>query len=393
MAPLEGILVADFTRVLAGPYSTMLLADLGAQVIKVERPGAGDDTRQWGPPWAADGQSTYFHAVNRNKSSVALDLADRDDLRLARRLARHADVVVSNFRPGTMARLGLDFAALSAANPGVICCEISGFGSGPGAALPGYDLLVQAMGGLMSITGEPGQPTKVGVAIVDVVTGLHATVGVLAALVERARTGRGQPIEVNLLSSLLSALVNQSSAYAAGDQVPTALGNAHPSIAPYEPFDTADRPMIIAVGNDRQFAALCGVLGLGALVGDERFADNPRRVAHRGELHDLLAVPLAGRGVDHWRQELTAAGVPCGPINDVAAAFALAGELGLAPTRVPDGPAVAGAGPAVPTVAHPIDLPLSPARHRSSSPTLGADDAEVRRWLDGLHAADGPAGT
>ncbi|MFM2438777.1 MAG: hypothetical protein RLZ55_1602, partial [Actinomycetota bacterium] len=221
MAPLEGILVADFTRVLAGPDATMLLGDLGAEVVKVERPGAGDDTRHWGPPWAADGQSTYFHAVNRNKASVELDLQDGADLVLARRLAHRADIVMSNFRPGTTAKLGLDYATLSQHNPGVICCEISGFGSGAGADLPGYDLLVQAMGGMMSITGDPGQPTKVGVAIVDVVTGLHACVGVLAALAERERTGRGQPVEVNLLSSVLSALVNQSSAFAAGGQVPT----------------------------------------------------------------------------------------------------------------------------------------------------------------------------
>lgn len=380
MAPLEGILVADFTRVLAGPYATMLLGDLGAEVIKVERPGAGDDTRHWGPPWAADGQSTYFHAVNRNKASVELDLQDSADLVLARRLAERADIVMSNFRPGTTAKLGLDYATLSQDSPGVICCEISGFGSGAGADLPGYDLLVQAMGGMMSITGDPGQPTKVGVAIVDVVTGLHACVGVLAALAERDRTGRGQPVEVNLLSSVLSALVNQSSAFAAGGQVPTALGNAHPSIAPYEPFDTADRPIVVAVGNDRQFAALCRVLGVDELAGDGRFVTNPARVANRHELHALLEPPLAAAGAEHWRAALTGAGVPCGPINDIGAAFALAEELGLAPTQQ------AGEDSAVPTVAHPINLPQGPPRYRSASPRLGDDDAAVRRWLN---AADG----
>lgn len=369
--PLAGLLVADFTRVLAGPYATMLLGDLGAEVIKIERPDAGDDTRAWGPPFAPDGQSSYYHSVNRNKTSVAWNLDDPDDLDRARRLALRADVVIENFKAGALDRRGLGYADLVAENPGVIYCSISGFGSGAGAELPGYDLLVQAMGGLMSITGtDPDSPTKVGVALVDVLTGLHATVGILAALQERTRSGRGQRVEVNLLSSLLSGMVNQAAAYVTGGVVPGILGNAHPSIAPYEVFDTADRPLVLAVGNNVQFAALAAELGEPALAADQRFASNPDRVRNRAQLKAALTALLAHDTASNWQARLTAHGVPCGPINDISEAFALAERLGLQPV-VPIPDADAGAGYA--TVANPITFSRTPAAYRLTPPQLGTD--------------------
>ncbi len=372
-ASLAGVLVADFSRVLAGPYATMLLADLGAEVVKVERPGAGDDTRAWGPPWAPSGEATYFLGVNRNKRSVALDLKAPEGLAAARRLAERADVVVENFPPGTMDRLGLGYDAVQAANPGVVYASITGFGRAGGAGLPGYDLLVQAVGGLMSVTGPaPGEPTKVGVALVDVVTGLHATIGILAALRHRERTGQGQRVEVNLLSSLLSALVNQASGYVAAGVVPGIMGNRHPSIAPYEVLDTADRPLALAVGNDKQFTALAGVLDRPELAVDERFATNPARVAHRDALAAELTAALAARAADEWAALLGQAGVPCGPINDVGQAVALAEQLGLAPVVIVDG---------VPTVADPIGLSGTPASYRLPPPAVGAHTDEVLQEL------------
>ncbi|MEU5099458.1 CoA transferase [Streptomyces sp. NPDC020996] len=371
---LSGIVVADFGRVLAAPYVTMLLADLGAEVIKIERPGAGDDTRAWGPPYA-DGEATYFLGVNRNKRSVALDLTDAHGRRAAQEIAARADVLVENFRPGTMDRLGLGYDTLRALNPKLVYCSVTGFGAGRGAALPGYDLLVQAMGGLMSVTGEPdGHPTKAGVALVDVITGLHAGMGILAALRHRERTGQGQRVEVSLLTSLLSALTNQASAYVAGGVVPQAMGNRHPSIAPYEVVDAQDRPLVLAVGNDRQFTALCAALGLPELARDPRFATNPARVAHRTELLAALDGPLRSRPADEWFEALTAAGVPCGPINDLAAAFALADGLGLeARVRVDD----PHRDRPVEQVANPIRLDVTPAAYRSAPPRLGEHTQEV----------------
>ncbi|MFJ8667722.1 CaiB/BaiF CoA transferase family protein [Streptomyces sp. NPDC093600] len=361
---LSGIVVADFGRVLAGPYMTMLLADLGADVIKIERPGSGDDTRAWGPPFAG-GEATYFLGVNRNKRSIALDLTDPVDRETARAVVDRADVLVENFRPGTMEKLGLGHEEVRASNPGLVYCSVTGFGSAEGARLPGYDLLVQAMGGLMSVTGEPGgQGTKAGVALVDVITGLHAGLGILAALRHRERTGEGQRIEVSLLTSLLSALTNQSAAYLGAGVVPRAMGNLHPSIAPYEVFEAKDRPLVLAVGNDRQFRTLCERIGLPGLADDPRFAANTARVAHREELAEALAGPLAGRTAESWFEELTAAGVPCGPINDLAAAFELAGRLGLDP-RVPAD--LAGPG----QVAHPIALDATPPVYHRPPPRLG----------------------
>ncbi|MEU7069748.1 CoA transferase [Streptomyces narbonensis] len=361
---LDGIVVADFGRVLAGPYMTMLLADLGADVIKIERPGSGDDTRAWGPPFAG-GEATYFLGVNRNKRSIELDLTDLEDLATAHAIVERADVLVENFRPGTMGKLGLGYEDVRAANPGLVYCSVTGFGTAEGARLPGYDLLVQAMGGLMSVTGEPEGPgTKAGVALVDVITGLHAGLGVLAALRHREHTGEGQHVEVSLLTSLLSALTNQSAAHLGAGVVPRAMGNSHPSIAPYEVFEARDRPLVLAVGTDRQFRTLCERLGRRELGEDPRFATNTARVAHRKELVDALSGPLGSRTADDWFEELTAAGVPCGPINDVAAAFDLADRLGLA-ARVPE----AAAGPG--QVANPIRLGATPPSYRGAPPRLG----------------------
>src|SRR4051794_22413492 len=277
--------ILDFSRVLAGPLATMTLADLGAEVTKVERPGTGDDTRSWGPPHDADGEATYFQAVNRNKRSIVLDLGDRDDLAEARRLALASDVVVENFRPGGMTKLGLDYESLAADNPGLIYCSITGFGSsGAGAELPGYDLLVQALGGLMSVTGEPeGEPLKVGVALVDVIAGLYAAVGILAALEHRRESGEGQLVEVDLLSALLAGLVNQSAAYTVAEVVPGRMATRPPSIPPYELLRGGQGELVLAVGNDRQFHDLCEVLGAPELADDDRFTTNPARVANRDE--------------------------------------------------------------------------------------------------------------
>ena len=370
-AALDGVLVADFSRVLAGPYATMLLADLGATVVKVERPGSGDDTRAWGPPYAPDGQSTYFHSVNRNKRSIALDLTDPDDLAVALNLAQTCDVLVQNYKPGGLRRFGLDHTSVAEVNPGVVYCSISGFGSGEGRDLPGYDLLVQAMGGLMSITGDE-EPTKAGVAVVDVLTGLHATVAVLAALRHRDLTGSGQHVEVSLLSALLSSLVNQSSAFVGAGEVPQRLGNAHPSIAPYDLFATADRPMIIAVGNDAQFRRLAEVLQRRDLADNPDYRTNSDRVAHRDSLKADLEQVLHMRGADHWQSVLTESGIPCGPINTIEQAFEQASRLGLDP--------VVDAG-GMPVVANPVKYTGTPPQYRSAPPHVDADRAEVLALL------------
>ncbi len=371
MSALDRVLVADFSRVLAGPYATMLLADLGATVVKVERPGAGDDTRAWGPPFAPDGQSTYFHSVNRNKKSIALDLSDAADLQIAQQIAARCDVLVQNYKPGGLTRFGLDYTSVAAVNPDVVYCSISGFGSDEGRDLPGYDLLVQAMGGLMSITGDQ-EPTKAGVAVVDVLTGLHATVGILAALRHRDLTGAGQHLEVSLLTALLSSLVNQSSAFVGAGVVPQRMGNAHPSIAPYDLFATADRPMIIAVGNDGQFRRLAEVLGHPDLADDPAFSTNPDRVAHRDALKAALEQVLRTRGADEWQQALTAAGVPCGPINTIEQAFELASRLGLEAVATAQG---------MPVVANPVEYTLTPATYRTAPPPVDSGRDEVLALL------------
>ncbi len=374
---LDGVKVLDFSRVLAGPFATMMLGDLGADVIKVERPDGGDETRSWGPPFDERGQATYFLSVNRNKRSLVLDLRDDADGERARDLARKADVLIENFRPGLMAGLGLAYEDLQDANPGLVYCSITGFGPDQGARLPGYDLLVQALGGLMSITGEADRdPQKVGVALVDILTGLFATSGILAALRHRDRSGRGQKVEVSLLASLLGALVNQGSAYTAGGVVPHRMGNAHPSISPYELYDASDGQLVIAVGNDRQFRALCEAIGRAELADEARFASNSERVANRVELREELDRALRDQPADHWSEVLTAARVPAGPVNDVGAAFRLASELGLDPVvEIPNGD-----GPAIPLTRNPITLSETPASYRSAPPALGAPGAGEVTW-------------
>lgn len=358
---LDGLTVVDFSRVLAGPYATMLLGDFGAQVIKIERPGDGDETRSWSPPTDATGTATYFASVNRNKRTRELDLGTPEGAAAAWQLIADADVLVENFRTGTMERLGFGWDAVHAANPRLVYCSITGFGAGEGAALPGFDLLVQAVGGLMSVTGPVGHPSKTGVAVVDVITGLHALTGILTALAARSRTGEGQRVEVNLLSSLLSGLVNQAGAFVGAGVVPTSLGNAHPSIAPYEVFDTADRPLAIAVGTEGQFAAFARAIGAPQLAADPRFAANPARVANRAALAAIITTRLATASADTWFARLSAHDVPAGPINTIDDAFALAERLGLHPV-------VDAAGS--PQVANPIRLSGTPATYRLAPPRL-----------------------
>ncbi len=366
---LEDLRIVDFSRVLAGPLATMVLGDLGAEVIKVERPDGGDDTRAWGPPYDAAGMATYFQSVNRNKRSVALDLASAAGRRGARELVAGADVVVENFRPGVMERLGLGQEELRARDRSLIYCSINAFGTGAGAQLPGYDLLIQAMGGLMSITGEPGgEPQKVGVALVDVICGLFAGIGILAALRHRERTGEGQLVQLELLSCMLAALINQGSAYTLAGEVGARLGNAHPSVAPYELLETADEAIVVAVGTDAQFAALCEVLGCPALAADPVYATNAARVAAREALRERLQARLCERPAADWAEALGRAGVPAGPVNDIAGAFALAERLGLAPTV--EVPPAEGAGARL--TRNPIGLSATPASYRSGPPPLPA---------------------
>jgi crotonobetainyl-CoA:carnitine CoA-transferase CaiB-like acyl-CoA transferase len=381
--PLSGLLVADFSRILAGPYATMLLGDLGADVVKVEAPG-GDDTRSWQPP-VREGISTYYLGVNRNKRSIALDLKAPDDLAAAQELARRADVMVENFRPGGLARFGLDYGTVAEQNPGVVYASISGFGSGPkGRALPGYDLIVQAMSGLMSLTGDPeGEPYRAGISVFDVMAGLHATIGILAALRAREASGRGQHVELNLLSSALSGMVNQTSAYVAGGVVPHRMGNSHPSLFPYEPLPCADGDLIITAGNSGQFRKLVEVLGVPGLADDPRFARNEDRTANRDELRPLLVERLRTRTTMEWFGDIIAAGVPCGPINSVDAGVAFADDVGLDPVvSVGDGAS------AVPSVRNPVRLSQTPPDYRLPPPALDEHGEEIRRWLSSPHPRD-----
>jgi crotonobetainyl-CoA:carnitine CoA-transferase CaiB-like acyl-CoA transferase len=364
---LGDLRILDFSRVLAGPFATMMLADLGAEVIKIERPGIGDETRSWGPPNDQHGNATYFQAVNRNKRSVAVDLSSAAGRTQVRELAATVDVVVENFRPDVMDKLGLGYETLSATNPRLVFCSITGFGAGDGARLPGYDLLVQAVGGLMSITGAPdSQPQKVGVAVVDVLAGLFASVGILAALRHRDATGDGQRVQVDLFSSLLAALVNQGSAFTVAGVVPTRMGNAHPSISPYELYETGAGELVLAVGNDRQFAALCTVLDAPELAADPRFAGNRARVDNRDALTHELVQRLGARPATDWASRLTDARVPAGVVNDIAGAFELARTLGLEPIVDVPGPD----GSTVPLTGNPIGLSRTPASYRSAPPAL-----------------------
>lgn len=370
--PLEGLVVADFTRVLSGPTATMFLGDLGADVIKVERPGPGDDTRAWGPPFQGE-DATYFHAANRSKRSIALDLRSPEGREAASDLVHRAHIVVENFRPGTMDKLGLGYAELREANPALVYCSISGFGAGIGRRRPGYDFVIQAAGGLMSVTGEDdGDPMKVGVAVVDLFAGLHATIGILAAVRDAERTGRGRLVEVNLLSSLLSSLANQASAFLGGGVVPGRMGNNHPSIAPYELMLTADGPIAVACGTDAQFVLLCEVLDLPELAADARFKSNGDRVRNRRALRGHLEARLRVRPAKDWLLALDEAGVPVGPVNDISEAFELAADLGLHPVQEVDG---------IAQVTSPIRLDGEYLPVRRRPPTLDEHGPEVRRWL------------
>lgn len=402
--PLSGVRVADFSRVLAGPHATMILADLGADVIKIESP-EGDGTRQWSPPVNAVGQSTYFAGVNRGKRSVALDLRSPEGLERARELAATADVVIENFKPGTMEKFGLGYEAVAEQNPGVVYCSISGFGDAAGKELPGYDLLVQAVGGLMSITGAAddagGEPTKVGVALVDVLTGLNAVIGIQAALRAREvddnsqgqhvdasadvhgsankRVGRGQHVKVTLLGSLLSALANQASSTLETGKAPGRMGNAHPSIAPYETFAAADQQVALAVGTDGQFRRLCEVIGAPEMADDARFANNPARVAHRVELRAAIDERLRARPAAEWIEALTAANIPAGRVNNIAQAIELAESLGLGMVAETPRAAADGSTQVLRSIATPISFSETPARYGAPPPEL--DQHRGADWL------------
>jgi crotonobetainyl-CoA:carnitine CoA-transferase CaiB-like acyl-CoA transferase len=321
--PLEGVRVLDLSRVLAGPYATMALADLGADVVKVEHPERGDDTRQWGPPFAG-GESAYFLSVNRNKRSIGVDLKEPEGLEKVRRLAAGADVLIENMKRGALEKLGLGYEALREANPGLVYCSITGFGPGKDGERPGYDFLVQARAGIMGITGFPepdGEPTKVGVAIADIVCGLHAATAILASLHEREQTGEGARIEVPLFESTLSWLANRGQEYLVSGEDKGRMGNAHPTIVPYQTFDASDKQIAVAVGNDAQFERLCEAIGREDLAQDERYATNPGRVANREELVDVMQRELAKRTADEWVKTIRGAGIPCGPVNNLAEAL------------------------------------------------------------------------
>lgn len=377
---LAGIRVLDFTRVLAGPFCTMMLADLGADVLKLEDPARGDDTRQWGPPWAEGGyerMSAYFISVNRNKRSLTLNLKSPEGADIARRLAAQSQIVVENFRPGQMARFGLGYETLSALNPALVYASITGFGqTGPYADRPGYDFVIQGMSGLMSITGPvEGPPSKIGVALSDVIAGLFAASSILAALRHAERTSQGQQLDIALLDTQIAALVNIASNYLISGEVPARYGNEHANIVPYQPFRAADGEFTVAVGNDRQFAALCAIIGQPALAADPRYATNPARVQHRATLIPLLQAAFAGRPTQDWVDALLAAGIPAGPINTVADAlddpqvrarglihdFTLAGDSHLA------------------LVGPPVPFSRTPTQVRTPPPRLGQHTDEVLR--------------
>jgi crotonobetainyl-CoA:carnitine CoA-transferase CaiB-like acyl-CoA transferase len=394
--PLAGLVVVDCSTVLAGPYCTMLLGDLGADIVKVEPP-EGDATRGWGPPWIGSADSgtrtaAYYLAVNRNKRSIRLDLKAADGAEVLRRLVRRGDVLVENFRVGGFARLGFDEEALKRLNPGLVHLAISGFGTeGSAAEQPGYDFVVQAASGLMSITGAPdaegGAPTKVGVAISDVVTGMLGAVSVLAALLGRERAagptpGRGQRIDISLLGATLASLVNQAQNAFAG-AIPERLGNAHPNIVPYEAFATADRPIVVAVGSERQWPRFCEAIGLPELAADPRFATNGDRVVNRAELRRLIADRLRTQSATDWLSALEAASVPCGPINDVASAFGSVEAAALGMTVEQDHPAWGS----LRQVGIPFRLTGTPATIRTPPPLLGEQTEEILAEL-GYTAAE-----
>ncbi|MBS0366483.1 MAG: CoA transferase [Proteobacteria bacterium] len=395
-APLQGVRVLDLSRVLAGPWATQLLADFGAEVIKVEEPRHGDDTRRWGPPWlaardgSATGESAYYLSTNRGKRSVAIDLAQPEGARLVRELALQSDVLVENFKVGGLARYALDYRSLCGLHPQLIYCSITGFGQdGPRAGLPGYDAMIQAMGGLMSITGVPdGQPgagpQKVGVAVADIMTGMYAVSAILGALYERTRSGAGQHIDLALLDTQIAWLANQGLNYLVGGQAPRRQGTGHPNIVPYQAFATHDGHLMLAVGNDRQFADFCAAAGCAHLAGDARFASNAARVAHREELLALLQPVLRQYTSAEWLRRLNEAGVPCGPINDIAQAFAEP-QVQSRGMHLDLPHPLAGS---VPGVRNPVRYSRTPLQYVQAPPLLGADTDAVLGERLGLPAAE-----
>ncbi len=387
--PLSHIRVLELSRVLAGPWSAQTLADLGADVIKVERPGAGDDTRAWGPPWAGD-QSAYFLSTNRGKRSITIDFERPEGQELVRKLAAQADVVIENFKVGGLVKYGLDYDSLKAVNPRLVYCSITGFGqTGPYRNRAGYDFMIQGMGGLMSITGQPdgepgGGPVKVGVAVTDIFTGLYATIGIMGALAHRDRTGEGQQVDLALLDVQVAVLANQAMNCLVGGKAPQRLGNAHPNIVPYQAFATRDGYIILAVGNDGQFAKFCTVAGRADLAKDERYATNPARVANRKELVALLEELIRTRDSQDWLSALEQVGVPCGPINDLTAVF----EDPQVKARNIHQDLPHPTQGSVPTVASPIRYSGTPLVHDTAPPTLGQHTDTVLADQLGLSEAD-----
>jgi len=390
--PLTGIRVLDLTRVLAGPWCTQNLADLGADVVKIERPGAGDDTRGWGPPYLKDAlgepttEAAYYLSANRNKRSVALDIATPRGAELVRRLADQSDVLVENFKVGGLRKYGLDYESLRRSNPRLVYCSITGFGqTGPYAARPGYDFMIQGMGGLMSITGERddlpgGGPQKAGVAVADLMTGMYATVGILAALQERHRSGLGQHLDMALLDCQVAMLANQNANYMTSGAAPRRAGNAHQNLVPYQVFAAADGHLIVAVGNDSQFRAYCGVIGMPELAADPRYSTNPGRVVNRESLVPVLAERMREGARDRWLAELERAGVPAGPINTIDQVYQDPQVVARGMRRDLPHPAAGTA----PTTASPLRFSGSPVQYRNAPPMLGQHTAEVLRERLGL---------
>lgn len=389
---LSGLRVLDLSRVLAGPWASQTLADMGAEVIKVERPGAGDDTRGWGPPFAKDtnGEDTteaaYYLTANRGKKSLTIDITKPEGQEIVRDLAAQSDVVLENFKVGGLAKYGLDYATLSALNPKLVYCSITGFGQdGPYKDRPGYDFMIQGMGGLMSITGAPdsvagGQPMKVGVAVADIFTGLYATIGILAALRHRDETGEGQYIDLALLDVQAAVLANQAMNYLTTGNAPGRLGNAHPNIVPYEAFPTADGYLILAVGNDSQFKSFCAVAGLDDLPLDERYATNRKRVANRDALVPLIRQAMVAKTTDEWIAALEKANVPCGPINTLDRVFDNPQLKHRGMVKQLDHP-TAGS---VPTVGNPIKFSKTPITDEKAPPMLGQHSDEILRQVADL---------
>lgn len=387
--PLKGLKVVDLSRILAGPWCTQLLGDLGAEVYKIEHPAQGDDTRQWGPPWLKDkqgnetGESSYYLSTNRNKYSVALDIKDEKQRQELLLLVAESDIFIENFKVGGLKKYGLDYDSLQRINPGLIYISITGFGqTGPMASQPGYDYLIQGLGGLMSITGQPdgepgGGPQRVGVAITDITTGLYAAIGILAALNHRNNTGEGQYIDLALLDTMIGWLANQGSNYLTGGVVPQRTGKWHPNLAPYQPFKSSDGNFILAVGNNTQFTALCDFVGLGALARDERFSTNPMRNRNRLELEQLLQAQFSTQSNSYWLEHLPAQGVPASAINSIKDAFDMP-QVKARGMQIELEHPVAGK---IPGIANPLKFSATPVEYRNPAPLHGADTDAVLKQV------------